>query len=222
MPRFVFPWCHRVGVGLRWRCVAAELLHPLCLLLCDVWSRQGLLFKVNGVSSTAPVYGALSSIMLALCSVFLFWWLLVAAASVARQLHVNDGNGGTGAIGWLPGMRRCLQLRGGGSGNRKHGAFGTTSAMTNVKAAVDVPAEKGAHDSSGPSLTVVNPLHGHGSAGRACGSDGNDGGLGPGVPLATGDTGQRGVSGMPSFSTDRSRRVWAAQRSNGVSSGSSQ
>ena len=42
---------------------------------------QGLLFKVNGVSSTSPTYGALAVIMLLLCIAFVLSWLFVAASS---------------------------------------------------------------------------------------------------------------------------------------------
>ena len=53
---------------------------------------QGLLFKVNGVSATAPVYAFLSAAMLTLCVGFMAWWLAVVVVSMARrvpQLHTS-------------------------------------------------------------------------------------------------------------------------------------
>ena len=47
---------------------------------------QGLLFKVDGVSTTAPVYAFLSAGMLTLCVGFLTWWLAVVVVRIARQL----------------------------------------------------------------------------------------------------------------------------------------
>ena len=44
-----------------------------------------MLFKVDGVSSSAPVYNAVTVIMLLLCATFIVAWLAVAAVSVARQ-----------------------------------------------------------------------------------------------------------------------------------------
>ena len=49
---------------------------------------MGLLFKVNGVSSTAPVYSALSAIMLLLCTVFLVCWIVVVLAAIAKRSPV--------------------------------------------------------------------------------------------------------------------------------------
>ena len=47
---------------------------------------QGLLFKVNGVSVTAPVYTFLSAAMLMLCAGFLTWWLANIVVSVTLGL----------------------------------------------------------------------------------------------------------------------------------------
>ena len=47
--------------------------------------RQGLLFKVNGVSSSSPSYAALSNVMLLLCIAFLVCW----AAVVVREIVVK-------------------------------------------------------------------------------------------------------------------------------------
>ena len=52
---------------------------------CGVWGSQGLLFKVNGVSSTAPAYSALSSVMLLLCGLFLAAWLSTVGLSIIRR-----------------------------------------------------------------------------------------------------------------------------------------
>ena len=42
---------------------------------------MGLLFKVDGVSSTSPTYSALSAIMLVMCVSFVIGWLFVALRS---------------------------------------------------------------------------------------------------------------------------------------------
>ena len=47
---------------------------------------MGLLFKVDGVSATAPIYTSLSTIMLTLCSVFIASWLAMVAAGVVARV----------------------------------------------------------------------------------------------------------------------------------------
>ena len=47
---------------------------------------QGLLFKVNGVSPSSPVYGSLTVIMLLLCIGFIVAWLLIVLWLVIKRL----------------------------------------------------------------------------------------------------------------------------------------
>ena len=47
---------------------------------------QGLLFKVNGVSSNSGTYAALAGVMTALCVAFLSTWLVVALVAFGRNV----------------------------------------------------------------------------------------------------------------------------------------
>jgi hypothetical protein len=50
---------------------------------------MGLLFKVNGVSSSSPTYSALAGVMLLLCATFVVWWLAVAVAALAKTVSME-------------------------------------------------------------------------------------------------------------------------------------
>ena len=49
-------------------------------------SSQGLLFKVNGVSSTSATYGTLAAVMFVLCVTFVLCWLYVAGRGLVANL----------------------------------------------------------------------------------------------------------------------------------------
>ena len=92
---------------------------------------------MNGVSSSAPIYSALSTIMLLLCGLFLSAWMLIVLVTIALK---------------FPAVAQCL--------HRASNGVSVLSAASGNQAAVGVgSAVTGGHPAGGS--TVVNPLHTH-------------------------------------------------------------
>ena len=65
------------------------VLHLGVLLRLIITILQGLLFKVNSVDAEAPVYSAVTVVMLLLCTGFLVTWFVVAALHIVQSLKLS-------------------------------------------------------------------------------------------------------------------------------------
>jgi hypothetical protein len=185
---------------------------------------MGLLFKVEGVTSSSGTYSALSGIMVMLCTVFMAAWAAFIAvritamwratrkSSLSRRRSRNDRDDRT-----LATATRVTDA----SGRASSGAAPAVAAVVVVDAFVlpDV-----ASDTTTPShrdgFVVVNPLrHGQADGGRrgGCGPVDSDG-LGP-ESTGGASQGNRGDAGeqwhrSPKFvaAVSRLQRVVAAQQ----------
>ena len=123
-------------------------------MCCVPW--QGLLFKVNGVSVEAPVYSALTSLMLLLCAAFLLSWLAIAVIRIVQQAALaTPGTNARSPSRWLPHKLLDKLSDWKGSATVRHDDVGTsgrgTALVADAVAVQDV-------DGSSRALTIANPL----------------------------------------------------------------
>jgi hypothetical protein len=179
---------------------------------------MGLLFKVDGVSSTSGTYGALSGIMVTLCTAFMAAWVAVIAVRVAsmwraarksslsRRRSRNDRDDRT-----LATAARATD----GSGRASSGAVVVVDAFVVPDVVSDACASL--HRDG---FVVVNPLrHGKADGGRCRGVGPADSdGLGPESTggASQGDRGDAGEQWRRSTKSvaavSRLQRVVAAQQ----------
>jgi hypothetical protein len=109
---------------------------------------MGLLFKVDGVSSSSGTYSALSGIMVTLCAAFMAAWVAVIVARVLSLWRSSRSSGVSGSVS-LSGSaaRKRVSARPGG------GVGGVTPADTSSSAA-------DASFRSPSDFVVTNPLRG--------------------------------------------------------------
>jgi hypothetical protein len=156
---------------------------------------MGLLFKVDGVSSSSSTYSALSGIMVTLCAAFIAAWVSVVVAGVVsiwrssrRDAKAPQPSRGRFSITSPPSTSSSTSdVHGvdlaGGVGGSSASARGTRQAALAVRTGVENTGADvgGASDDpvalSGPGFVVNNPLRRplSPSLPPACGSEADDG-----------------------------------------------
>jgi hypothetical protein len=177
---------------------------------------MGLLFKVNGVSSSSGTYTALSGIMVTLCVVFMAAWVAVIVARVVAMWRAlrkaskgrrprSGVEGGDGYVGAGAGAARTTEdgvelATVSGNGGNEAGDGGTA------------PLRLATGGRRADGFMVVNPLRHVGSRGVAGAEDVHTPVRRDGAPDRHGDAGvlhPRGTT--PGVSVSRLQRVLAAQ-----------
>jgi hypothetical protein len=179
---------------------------------------MGLLFKVDGVSSSSGTYSALSGIMVTLCVAFMAAWVAVIAVRVAsmwraarktslsrRQSRSDDHAMATAT--------RVTDA----SGRASSGGGGTAAAVDSlaVPGVVSDATATATATASSDGFVVMNPLrHAKADGGRDSGATDSDG------PESTsgasqgdrGDAGEQRHRSPKSVAVSRLQRVLAAQQ----------
>jgi hypothetical protein len=193
---------------------------------------MGLLFKVDGVSSSSGTYSALSGIMVTLCTAFMAAWVAVIAVRVtdmwraARKVRQSRTRGSRAGVGGGPASSSSAGVvvsRGVPSASSTDG-FIVTNPLRSV--AVDDVAAKvddGSDRRDCRDATQRDESNGGGGGGAAGGAGaagaGAGAGGGGGCVVDAGGDGGGGVRGLPdsqrhpeSVFASRLHRVLAAQR----------
>jgi hypothetical protein len=130
---------------------------------------MGLLFKVDGVSSSSGTYTGLSRIMVTLCASFMAAWVAVIVARVLSLWRASRSSSSTIGVGGLERVWRANGLsdkRGGVSAVVRH-ADGAVAAINGDGACVGVATTRDCSDGASVGVTapraaddfvVVNPL----------------------------------------------------------------
>ena len=166
---------------------------------------MGLLFKVNGVSSTAPVYNVLSYVMLTMCVTFLVvWGRIIVKTMVSR---VRSKRNKASAVG---GRREGPKP---GSGILEGRAVGTTSSAAQPQGVRQDASHGGSGVLGAGEITMhANPLH-QAAAGSSRGT----------MKAAIGGVGDARVNGplrapSPSLAATAKALSWGRRSARGASS----